>query len=153
MAGRGEEEDRSRSSGRLSLILGLVLAVLGAAGGYVLSAGMPAFGDGGASAEASDKVAFVALPPMLISLGAGTASRHLRFTAELEVTPGREAEVKAVMPRIADVLNGYLRAIDISVVESPTSLAQIRGQMLRRLQIITGDGMVRDLLVIEFVVS
>jgi flagellar FliL protein len=57
------------------------------------------------------------------------------------------------MPRILDVLNGYLRAIDIAQLEDPSALLRIRAHMLRRIQIVTGEGRVRDLLITEFVLN
>ncbi len=52
-----------------------------------------------------------------------------------------------------DVLNGYLRAVDVPALEDPSSLIRLRAQMLRRVQIVTGEGRVRDLLIIEFVLN
>jgi flagellar FliL protein len=57
------------------------------------------------------------------------------------------------MPRILDVLNSYLRAIDVASIEDPQAMARLRAQMLRRIQIVTGEGRVRDLLVTEFVLN
>jgi len=57
------------------------------------------------------------------------------------------------MPRILDVLNSYLRAVAITDLEDPTAMARLRAQMLRRVQIVTGEGRVRDLLVTEFVLN
>jgi flagellar FliL protein len=90
---------------------------------------------------------------MIISIGRGGLARHLRFEAQLEVDPARASEVTTLMPRVVDVLNGYLRAVDVSDLEDPASLVRLRAQMLRRVQIVTGEGAVRDLLVMEFVVN
>jgi flagellar protein FliL len=57
------------------------------------------------------------------------------------------------MPRIVDVLNGYLRAVEVREFEDPAALVRLRAQMLRRVQIVTGEGRVRDLLVTEFVLN
>jgi flagellar FliL protein len=62
-------------------------------------------------------------------------------------------EVTLLLPRIMDVLNGYLRAIDITQLEDPAALIRIRAHMLRRIQIVTGEGRVRDLLITEFVLN
>ena len=50
------------------------------------------------------------------------------------------------MPRVLDVLNTYLRAVEVRDLEEPASLARLRAQMLRRIQVVTGEGRVRDLL-------
>jgi flagellar protein FliL len=98
-------------------------------------------------------VAFVPVDPLIISLGEGGSGQHLRFAATLEVAPEHEDEVVLLKPRIIDVLNGYLRAVEVARLEDPAALIQLRAQMLRRIQIVTGEGRVRDLLVTEFVLN
>ena len=105
--------------------------------------------DGGAESG----VTFVALDPLIISLGKFASSRHLRFQAYLEVLPAAAEEVEHLKPRILDVLNTYLRAISGSELEDPTSMNRLRAQMLRRVQIVVGEENVRDLLITEFVLN
>ena len=50
----------------------------------------------------------------MISLPPGASARHLRFTGQLEVAPEHAAEVAALMPRVLDVLNTYLRAVEVA---------------------------------------
>ena len=58
------------------------------------------------------------------------------------------------MPRVLDVLNTYLRAVDVKRPRGRRPrCARLRAQMLRRIQVVTGEGMVRDLLVTEFVLN
>ena len=148
-----------RKRSKLPLFLGVALAlVLGGGGfyatwsGLLLGAGPPHAADGKEAAVLPD-VAFVAIDPLIISLGPGAQSDHLRFTAQLEVNTAHSAEVTHLLPRILDVLNGYLRAVDMVELEDPASLVRLRAQMLRRIQIVTGEGRVRDLLVTEFVLN
>jgi flagellar FliL protein len=77
----------------------------------------------------------------------------LRFSAQLEVAEAYKAEVELLKPRVMDVLNGYLRAVEVTDLENPSALFKLRAQMLRRVQIVTGEGRVRDLLIIEFVLN
>lgn len=158
------EQNAPRKASKLPLLLGLVLALLGGGGGFfAVQSGM--LGGDAASetkeAEAASKedstpavaVAFVPIDPLVISLP-GTGGRdHLRFSAQLEVSPAYVAEVEAIKPRIVDVLNGYLRAVEIAALEDPASLVRLRAQMLRRIQVVTGPGRVNDLLIMEFVLS
>lgn len=141
----------------LPLLIGLVLMLaLGGGAFYAVYSGLllgahaqkPA-----AKAESSaPEVHFVALDPMVISLG-DSGLRHLRFSAQLEVDPAHLPEVDQLKPRVMDVLNGYLRAVSIEDLENPSALIRLRAQMLRRIQIVTGEGRVRDLLIIEFVLN
>jgi len=154
-----EDEPPKKKGMLVPLLIGVVLAVLGGGGGFfAVSSGMI---DGGGKAEDEKKempeaemkkAAFVPLEPILVSFGRD-GKRHLRFQAQLEVTPGYESEVTSLLPRIADVLNGYLRAVNIEDVADPAALIQIRAQMLRRVQIVVGNDKITDLLVLEFVLN
>lgn len=149
------EPPKKKSLMPLLIGLGLMLA-LGGGAFYTVYSGL-IFGHPDVAAVPKEKageqkVNFVALDPMVISLGESGA-RHLRFSAQLEVENGREAEVEQLKPRVMDVLNGYLRAVDIAQIEDPSALIRLRAQMLRRIRIVTGEGLVRDLLIIEFVMN
>jgi len=157
------EGEALKPSKKKPLILGLVLAiVMGGGGFYAMYSGMLGgsshkvtddHGDDHGTPTAAADVAFVALDPLIISLGPAAANRHLRFAAQLEVTPKKESSVTALTPRVLDVLNGYLRAVDITDLEDPSALIRLRAQMLRRVQVVTGEGQVRDLLITEFVLN
>ena len=57
------------------------------------------------------------------------------------------------MPRIVDILNTYLRAVQPQDLDSPTALLRLRVQMLHRVQVVAGQGVVRDLLITEFILN
>lgn len=140
------------------LLIGLALALFGAGGGYfAVQSGWilePAESEKTEEEIASlPDVGFVPVDTLVVSLGPGSGNRHLTFTAQLEVAQGYEADVQKVLPRVVDVLNNYLRAVDVSELEDPSSLMRLRAQMLRRIQIVTGEGRVRDLLIMEFVLN
>lgn len=140
------------------ILIGFVLALLlGGGGFYATWSGMILGGESNADAASAPGplhgIAFVPLDTMVVSLGADSGSDHLRFTAQLEVVEGAEADVTLLVPRILDVLNSYLRAVDTAEIEDPSSMGKLRAQMLRRIQIVTGEGRVRDLLITEFVLN
>jgi flagellar protein FliL len=142
---------------KLPLILGLVLALVGGGAGFYATFSGLILGAGSDHAPAEPKglpdIAFVALDPLVITLAPGGRTRHLRFAAQLEVATPYKADVEKLRPRVLDLLNGYLRAVDPAEFEDPASLVRLRAQMLRRIQIVTGEGRVRDLLVTEFVLN
>lgn len=149
-----------KKKSKLPLLAGLVLALAGGGGAfYATYSGMLTGGEDSASGAHGDQVsalpdiAFVPIDPMIISLGASSRNTHLRFTAQLEVAANHTTDVTLLLPRIMDVLNGYLRAIDVAEIEDPGALVKMRAQMLRRVQIVSGEGRVRDLLVTEFVLN
>ncbi len=157
-----ELEGGSKRSGRRALI-GIVFLLIGVSGGFASSyAGLiPAFQTGQSEdtsagpdgTEMFADVAFVPIEPLIISLLDKGEPRHLRFRAKLEVPKGYEKDVTVVLPRIVDVLNGYLRALDYADIAQPSSLIRFRAQMLRRITSVVGPDRVNDLLIMEFVLT
>jgi len=142
-----------------ALLVALPLALVAAGGGFYATwsglVALPAGHDAPAVADVPpvSGVAFVPVAPILVNIGDAAAGRHLRFAAQLEVAQGEAGAVEALMPRIVDVLNGYLRAVEVEELLAPAALVRLRAQMLRRVQVVAGAGRVRDLLVNEFVVN
>ena len=142
------------------LLIGLILALLLGCGGFYATWSGVILGHGGDTQATADvavgalpDIAFVPVDPLVITLGSGSTLRHLRFTSQIEVAAPHASEVQMLLPRIVDVLNGYLRAVDAAQLEDPAALVRIRAHLLRRIQIVTGEGRVRDLLVTEFVLN
>ena len=158
-----EDAEAPKKKGMLlPLLIGLVLALVGGAGGFfAVSSGLL----GGDTAEVAavaqepldlpsiDNIAFVQLDPMTIDLGQSEVGQLLRFRAEVEVFAEYQADVEAISPRLVDVMNSYLRAIDPKELEAQSALLRLRAQLLRRLQLVAGEGRVRDLLIMEFVLN
>jgi flagellar FliL protein len=69
------------------------------------------------------------------------------------VVPTYRADVEHLMPRVVDVLNSYLRALELGDLTDSAALMRLRAQMLRRLQVVTGEGRINDLLIMEFVLN
>ncbi|MBA84231.1 flagellar basal body-associated FliL family protein [Thalassobius sp. S69A] len=166
------EEEITKKSSKLPMIIGVFLAVAGGGGGFFAAqSGMLPFGESSHAAEheasathdekdgngqpmdAASDVSFVPIDPLLISLGPRATAQHLRFKGQVETPSEYAKEVEMLMPRIVDVLNSYLRAVDESDLEKPTSLVRLRAQMLRRVQIVVGQDRVNDLLIMEFVLN
>ena len=108
----------TRKKGKLGLLLGMVLAVgLGGGGYYAVYTGiidlMGLLPRAAAESVLGD-VAFVPMEPIMISLPPGASAKLLRFAGQLEVAPEHAAEVAGLMPRVLDVLNTYLRAVDVA---------------------------------------
>lgn len=156
-------------SSKLPLIIGLVLLLVFAGGGFfAVSQGLvPGLG---ASEQASAKpaepdaketgpesavpeVAFVPLDPLIVSLQGADPPRFLRFGATLEVPLPSETDVMRLLPRITDALNSFLQAIDLQMVTDRDALLRLRVQMLHRVQLVVGQDRVRDVLISEFVLN
>lgn len=171
------EEEKPAKSSKLPLIVGLVLGLTGAGGGYfAVTSGILPFGPKADQSEAGQEavgtheqdagnsltegtpkplpeIAYVPVEPIVVTLLKGSNVQHLRFRAQLEVVEKYKQDVEKVLPRVTDVLNGYLRALEVRDLEDPLALTRLRAQMLRRIQIVTGKGRVRDLLIMDFVLN
>lgn len=166
MAEEEQLEEEPKKKSKLPLILGVVLMlVLGGGGFFAVYSGMlfaPEAEHVDEDLAALDEepiaplpsVAFVSVEPLIVNLIDTTGrGRHLRFQAQLEVPLQYEQEVITLLPRVMDVLNGYLRAVDVAELENPSALVRLRAQILRRLQIVAGEGRVKDVLIMEFVIN
>ncbi|MFT6674853.1 MAG: flagellar FliL protein [Sulfitobacter sp.] len=146
---------------KMPLLIGLVLAIAGGGGGfYATWSGMILSGethevdsDHETTEDPAFDVAYVAIDPLVISLRPPAQSQHLRFRASLEVPTAAQPEVEKLLPRVIDVLNSYLRALEPGDLEDPSALTRIRSQMLRRVQVVAGLNKVNDLLIMEFVLN
>lgn len=164
-----DAEASKGSIGKMGLVIGLALALAGGGGGFLaVRSGLLPLGaksaddhhesaadDGhGAphSAVAGD-TGFVEIAPITISLHDSTVADFLRFRMQLEVASSAIREVEHLRPRIVDLLNGYLRALKPEDFEDPLILPRLRSQILRRVQIVAGAGMVHDVLIMEFVLN
>lgn len=149
----------ARKRGWLPLLMGCALAlVLGGAGFLAAYKGLipghsTAQGVADAPVAALPDIAFVPVEPVVIPLGSAGQNRHLRVVSEIEVARPHAAEVALLLPRIRDVMNSYLRAVEVAELQDPAALLHFRAQMLRRIQTVTGEGRVRDLLVTEFMLN
>ncbi|QFT58379.1 Flagellar FliL protein [Sulfitobacter sp. THAF37] len=155
-----EPEAPPKKASKLPLLLGILLGLAGAGGGfYATWSGLILGTDPheNAAPEAqkapSADVAYVAVEPLVVSLRGAGQNQHLKFRAHLETSPESQPEVEKLLPRVTDVLNSYLRALEVADIEDPAALTRLRAQMLRRVQVVTGQGHVNDLLIMEFVLN
>ncbi len=158
-----EDGAKKAKGGMMGLVVGLVLMLLSGGGSFyavysgALSLPLPEK-EPQPARDAPERydaplpsTAFLSLDPIIVTVGRGEATRHLQFGAQLEITPGAHDAVAMLTPRAVDVLNTYLRAVDPSDIEDPAAMLRMRAQMLRRIQVVMGEGKVRDLLVAEFI--
>jgi flagellar protein FliL len=160
-----DETSKSPKSGKAPMIVGIFLAIVGVFGGFfavqkgvvpmILSSKAQPMEHPQITMENHNTadIAFVPVDPIIISLTGNGPVQHLRFRAQLEVEEADASDVTLLLPRVVDVLNGYLRALELNDLKEPMALTRLRGQMLRRVQIVVGKDRVRDLLIMEFVLN
>ena len=98
-------------------------------------------------------IAFVTVPTLLVSLPPGAENKHLRFSGEIEVPKQFAEDVEFLMPRIQDLMNGYLRALKAEEIEGPGAIFRIRLHLYRRIVSVVGLGKTNGLLITEFILK
>lgn len=140
----------------LPVLLGLAGAlVLGGGAFYAVYSGLilgPSDSSARPAPVATD-FAFIPVENLTISLMPTSGARFLRFSAQIEVADSSLADMERLQPRFVDLIHTYLRALDVSDLNEPAALIRLRAQLLRRLQVVAGEGHVRDLLITEFVIN
>lgn len=149
--------------GKLGFLIGLVLAILVGAGGFYagFSGMIPNSSDTQKNAENQNSdllktlpaASFIPLDPLIVNIRSSSKYQLLRFVGQIQVKPEHQSEIEALKPRVMDVMNTYLNALEAARFEDPIALIKLRSQLLRRIQIVTGDGRVDDLLIMEFILK
>ncbi|MEM8791497.1 MAG: flagellar basal body-associated FliL family protein [Pseudomonadota bacterium] len=155
------DESGSKRSSPLKLLIPVLAFLLTAAGGFYASySGLIPLPFGGGGADAGDireqrgpDVAFLPLDEMIISLGPDASATHLVFQAEIETIPAALEPLGKLRPRIVDVLNTYLRAVEERDLRTPGGMTKMRAQLLRRIRVVVGEIEVRDLLFTKFIMK
>ncbi len=140
------------------MIISAVLAIVLAGGGFALTyTGILQGLLGGSESKAEHGAVpqgpvFVPIDTITITL-AGTPARQFRLSAQIEVPPEQALSVAAEMPRVMNVLQGFLRAVDPDQLADRAAWFDLRLKMLYRIRMVLGEDRVRDLLITDFVVN
>jgi flagellar FliL protein len=140
-----------RRGGPILLLAGLLigLAGAGAAAAEFLPAVIPK------PTQDAGKPVFVDMPEMALTVPNDGQPRQLRIKLSLElgrVAPGTPSP-DALMPRVYDALLAYLRTEHDDELAGSLALDRLRGDLLRRLDLVLGAGTVRDVLITSLVVG
>jgi flagellar FliL protein len=158
----------------LFIALPLLLLLLGGgAGAYFLLLGggdehaeaAAATGEGGAgTAEPGhsdellkdlNKVTFLDLPEILVNLnGGGKQANYLKVNIALEVdSPESVKTINAVLPRVVDSFNVYLRELRLEDLSGSAGMVRLKEELMSRINASLGGPMVRDVLFKEMLVQ
>ncbi len=159
----GMDEAAPPKKGRGPLLIGVLLMfLLGGGGFYAAYSGLLPFGGGGGEAAHAkprpapapgDLPAFVNLGEMIVPLGPDATAEFLVIEIELEIRPEDAPALEALKPRVLDVFNTFLRALDERDIEAPSAAIRLRAQLLRRARAVTAPVEPADLLITSFVLK
>lgn len=161
LEGTTETEETSPRLGRRPLIIfgaaGLALLLAAAAGLYFTGIGNRLLGwKNLAGQEAPPKPAiFLDIPDLLVNLNStGRKANFLKLTISLELEKQEDvARVQAVMPRIIDNFQVYLRELRLEDLRGSGGVYRLREELLRRVNAATAPVKVVDVLFKEMLVQ
>lgn len=103
----------------------------------------------GERASAADRVVFIDIPTIEIAMPGGRG-RSVVMTVALESTAQERSKIEAQLPRIQDVMNGFLSEIDPSAYDKRGVLDILRAELMTRIGNVLDGARIADLLITEF---
>lgn len=158
----GEAPKRRLPGKKLVLFVGapLLLLILLGAGAYFTGLidkflGKHEEQQAEAKPEPPKPAVFYNLPEMLVNLNSpGRRTSFLKITVSLELdSPGDIPRIEAVMPRIVDNFQVYLRELRVDDLRGSTGLYRLREELLARVNNAAQPARVNDILFKEMLVQ
>lgn len=154
-------EEVSSTKSKATLFIGIFASILGLSGGFYATYYGLLFTEKHVDTSVSQttepeevaEISFIPVDQIIVSLRPGSSNKHLSFRSQLEVPAAYREDVEHLLPRIIDIMNGYLSALDTADFENPAIIVRLRSQLLRRVQVVAGTERINDLLVMEFVLN
>ena len=143
----------------LLLLLGLVGGALwyfGIVGGHEDEAGKTAETAEASKQEKPANVVFYDLPEILVTLNSGgrkTNYLKLKVALELNGTPGATDRLEALLPRIIDNFQVYLRELRVEDLDGSAGLIRLKEELLVRVNAAVRPVRVNDVLFKEMLVQ
>lgn len=161
-AGDGAPARKRRSGKKLVLFVVLPAILLLAGGGvgawFFLSGGEAAHGEE-AQADpkkaAAAKAVFYELPEMLVNLNSGgKQTNYLRIRIALELESAETAaKIEAVLPRVVDHFQVYLRELRIEDLNGSAGMVRLKEELLTRVNAAAQGAKVNDVLFKEMLIQ
>ena len=107
------------------------------------------------AAIAHSHPSYVDLPEMAVTLPNNGHPRQMRIhiTVELAHDAPSGASADVLSPRVYDALLTYLRTLRDGEVDSGLGLDRLRGDLYRRLDLVLGPGVLRDVLITSLILA
>jgi flagellar FliL protein len=152
---------RKRRGKFLILMLGTVVVLGGGAGAAwqfvpgVAEKARTLIGRAEPSGISTEKPVFVDLPEMAVSLPNAGHPRQMRIRLSVELYKGtvEKGAAEALSPRVYDALLTYLRTLRDGEVDGGLGLDRLRADLYRRLDLVMGPGVLRDVLITSLVLA
>lgn len=162
----GDDDEEGGSSGgskkKLIIIIAAVLLLLIGGGAAAFFLGVfdsapeqPVVGEDGEPLPAGPGAIFFDLPELLVNLNTGgRKSTFLKIRVSLELDrPEDVPRVEALMPRIVDNFQVYLRELRIDDLKGSAGMYRLREELLRRVAAAVAPTRINDVLFKEMLVQ
>jgi flagellar FliL protein len=173
MAGDSSDDDSSGSAGKPArkgmgkkfLLIaggGLLLVLLAAGGGayYFFFSGSgqtvkPKMADNVVLPLVPPQVVFYDLPDIVVNIqSADSTPAYLKLSLSLELASTDEKDgIHALMPRIIDQFQGYLRELRIDDLHGSAGVIRLKEELLRRASVAAAPYPIRDVLLKEMIIQ
>jgi flagellar FliL protein len=152
-----------RRRGKKLLFLGIFVLLL-AGGGFaawqfvpgLLSKTRTAAGHAEpAEPAAATKPIFIDLPEMALTLPNNGHPRQMRIKLSIELAKGttEKGAADSLTPRVYDALLTYLRTLRDGEIDGGLGLDRLRADLFRRMDLVMGPGVLRDVLITSLVLA
>ena len=160
----GEEQPSKFSARKIILFVIAPLFVLGGiGGGLYFSGALESMMASDKKAEKEDKkdkkeekkAVFLKIPDILVNLKAkGGQTRYLRLKVKLELQSDKDMkQVKAVMPRIVDQFQTFLRELSVKDLRGSAGIYRLQKELLTRVNAAAPEADVKDVLFQEMLIQ
>jgi flagellar protein FliL len=101
------------------------------------------------------QVAFYDVPDIIVNIQSADGSpAYLKLSTSLELeTADEKPGVTALMPRVVDQFQGYLRELRIDDLKGSAGVLRLKEELLRRINVAAAPYRVRDVLLKEMIVQ
>jgi flagellar FliL protein len=146
---------------KLLIIAAAAIVLLGGGGGAYFflfaghKAGAKAAGDETQIPVTPPQVAYSDMPDIIVNIQSADGSpAYLKLATSLELdTSDEKAGMTALMPRIVDQFQGYLRELRIDDLKGSAGVLRLKEELLRRVNVAAAPYRVRDVLLKEMIVQ
>jgi flagellar protein FliL len=100
-------------------------------------------------------VTFYDVPDIIVNIqGADSNPAYLKLSVSLELDSAEEeAGIKALMPRVVDQFQGYLRELRMDDLKGSAGIVRLKEELLRRINLSAAPYRVRDVLLKQMIVQ
>ena len=158
-AAEAKSGEKAKGPNKLILI-GAVVALLGAAGGGYFFFLAPKPAEGEQHKEEKKVTSFLEMKEMLIGMAPDTAQpaigpqRFMKLKVTLEITDAKKLPaIQTMQPRIEDLFQVYLRELHPSDLQGSAAIFRLKDELLRRVNIAVNPEKVDAVLIKELLLQ